>query len=275
MDELVRGGSPVGKARILLADDNILIQMMTIKMLEKLGYQADAVDNGLDVLKALAQIPYDIILMDCQMPLMDGLEATRKIRITEGQTRHTIIIGVTAHAFQTEIDMCFTAGMDDYMSKPVDTKTMGAMLDRWLLKIQCAGSPIGTLAGTNGGMVESGKTPDADKTGSADFDRETFMDRLLGDQALAQELIEAFVLEMPRLIDALGEAIRLEDTALIKRHAHKIRGAAVNICGGNFGKIAAEIEQAGDSSDPVDLNRRLSLLRHYFETMKELMKAGL
>lgn len=117
-----------------MADDSATNQFVALKMLERLGYVADVAANGEEVLAALRGIPYDLILMDCQMPVVDGFEATRRIRRGEaGSVRaSTPVIAMTAHAMEGDRQRCLEAGMNDYLSKPVGPSTLSEVLGRWL-----------------------------------------------------------------------------------------------------------------------------------------------
>jgi CheY-like chemotaxis protein len=119
-------------SRVLVAEDNIVNQKVALRMLEKLGCRVDVAANGREVLDALEHISYDIIFMDCQMPELDGYEATAGIRARETQTGgHIPIIAMTANAMQDDRARCLAAGMDDYTSKPVRPAALAHLLQRW------------------------------------------------------------------------------------------------------------------------------------------------
>ena len=117
--------------RILLAEDNAINQKLTLRILEKMGYHADAVGNGLEVLEAVRRQPYDLIFMDIQMPEMDGLDATRHLVAEWPVEERPVIIAMTAAAMHGDRELCLAAGMDDYISKPVRMAELSAILERW------------------------------------------------------------------------------------------------------------------------------------------------
>ena len=137
-----------GAFRVLVAEDNLINQQVALKMLERLGVVADVAANGAEVLTALQSQPYDVILMDCQMPVMDGFEATRRIRDMEVSSNHrTTIIAMTANAMEGDREVCLATGMDDYLAKPLVREEIAAAVERWL------GEPTDLAPGNTASIV--------------------------------------------------------------------------------------------------------------------------
>lgn len=124
------GSPPLRKDQILVAEDNVVSQQFTLASLRKLGYNADVVTNGVEALNAVKIKHYDVILMDCEMPALDGYEATKEIRRQEKNGRHLWIIAMTAYAAVGDRDKCLKAGMDDYLSKPLRSEELRTALER-------------------------------------------------------------------------------------------------------------------------------------------------
>ncbi len=118
--------------RILVAEDNVVNQLVTRTMLDRLGYRADVVASGAEAIAALSEDSYAAVLMDCQLPAMDGYDATRQIRRRQGAGLHTPVIAMTAGAVNGDRERCLAAGMDDYINKPVRTEELGRVLQRWV-----------------------------------------------------------------------------------------------------------------------------------------------
>jgi CheY-like chemotaxis protein len=120
------------KPRVLVAEDNLINQRVLKRMLERCGCNVDVVPSGLEAVNQWRQIPYHLVLMDCQMPGMDGWAATAEIRRLQGGSRRTPVVAVTASVFQEDVERCQQAGMDDFLGKPIEIGTMRNVLQRWL-----------------------------------------------------------------------------------------------------------------------------------------------
>jgi CheY-like chemotaxis protein len=136
-------GGNVWRPRVLVAEDNLVNQKVATRMLERLGCRVEVRANGKEVLEALGGSDYDLVLMDCQMPEMDGFEATRAIRQAEGaQQRHTPIVAMTASAMAEDRERCLEAGMDGYVSKPMKLEDLRAAVDPWIARARGAKAPL-------------------------------------------------------------------------------------------------------------------------------------
>jgi signal transduction histidine kinase/CheY-like chemotaxis protein len=257
--------------RILLAEDNFSNQQVAREILKKLGYSADIVNTGWEAVQALEKTRYDLVLMDCQMPEMDGYEATATIRSRQSSTiNHKVpIIALTAHAMQGDRDKCFRAGMDDYLRKPVRPKELDEMLNQWLFKTDRAGSPA---ANGNGTMLPESETP---ASAAEIFDEADLLERLMGDRTLASVVIAAFVEDMPKVFEPLENHIKKEDHDAVSRVAHTLKGAAANIGAPRFAETAYLMEAAGRAGE-MDMVQRIlpDLKKHFTQLIQELKQHG-
>jgi PAS domain S-box-containing protein len=256
------------KARILLADDNITNQQVALGILKKLGLSADSVANGREALDALKSLPYDLVLMDVQMPEMDGLEATRQIRNPRSAipNRSIPIIAMTAHAMQGDKEKCLEAGMDDYVVKPVSPRALAEAMEKWL--------PEETSIQESAVRRQNVETRNAksEHYSSLIWDRAAMLNRLLGDEELAGTIIEGFLMDIPRQIEALRAYLDAGDAAGAERQAHTIKGASSNVGGEDLQALASELEQAGKAGDLESIKTRMDELAASFAELKQTMK---
>ncbi|WP_333787386.1 PAS domain S-box protein [Methanomethylovorans sp.] len=220
--------------RILLAEDNIVNQKVAQSMLKKMGHKVDTVANGKEVIKALEMIPYDLVLMDVQMPEMDGIEATKRIRdrVSSVLKRDVPIIAMTAHAMKGDRERFIDAGMDDYIPKPVSMQSFIGLLDRWSKELN-----------GNSHEVALSCKPDQ-QTDIAIFDKQAFMERIDGDIDLAHQLISTYMKHTPQKIGSLKASIDNANAEEIIDHAHNIKGSSANLGGMALSSIASEMEKA-------------------------------
>ena len=224
-----RNGGPVPGLRILVVEDNPVNREVLLAQLSRLGYQAAAVENGAEAVEALAAAGYDLVLMDCQMPVMDGFEATLHIR--EVHRSDIPIVAVTADAMPADRDRCLQAGMNDYLAKPVELQRLADMLAKWL------------PAPSAGGSAEARDDPNPQ--GPMIFNQDALMGRLLGDQDLAGAILLSFVGDCPARLDELRQRIAEADASGARLLAHSLKGAAATVAAEELCAFAGAIEQAG------------------------------
>jgi two-component system, sensor histidine kinase and response regulator len=232
------------RVRILVAEDNQVNQKVAVKMLEKLGYRADVAANGLEAVEALSRITYAAVLMDVQMPEMDGYEATAEIRRREeSEDRRTSIIAMTANAMQGDREKALEAGMDDYVSKPVQVKELDEVLERWLLQDEAKVEPNSSApeAG-NGTAAPNGSIDHSVLEGLRELQEK-------GEPDVLKELVELFLEDVPPQLKALREAEKREDAMSVERIAHTLKGSSGNLGAVRMEAICAELEELGRSGD--------------------------
>ncbi len=266
-----RAGSSSG-VRVLVAEDNAVNQKVAVKMLERLGYQADVAANGLEAVDALARIRYPAILMDVQMPEMGGYEATAEIRRRqEGTDRRTPIIAMTANAIEGEREKALAAGMDDYVSKPVKPEELGRVLARWVSQEEEEEeeAPAEVL-----GRVGNGSGAHEEEEGEEPLDRAVVENlRELGGHEMLSELAEMFLVDASAGLSGLREALEDEDAAAVERIAHTLKGSAGNMGAKRMAAICSELQDAGESGDLSGVPELLKVLEAEFEQVRPALEA--
>ncbi|MGA7986845.1 MAG: response regulator [Candidatus Dormiibacterota bacterium] len=221
------------RARVLVVDDNPVNQRVSLRMIEKMGHSVDVAANGIGALAALDRVRYDAVFMDCQMPEMDGFEATREIRRREGSERHTPIIAMTAGAMSGDEEKCLEAGMDAYLSKPVTAGALAAMVAKW------TGAPASTEAANPAilGVLDQTYVSGLRELGADEFDK----------------LIRLFLRDGASRVTGLRTAQSINDTSAMARIAHSLRGSASSFGAGALaarcGELQARATSAGAAED--------------------------
>ncbi|GAC1531281.1 MAG: hypothetical protein NVS3B12_07020 [Acidimicrobiales bacterium] len=212
------------RAHLLVVEDNVVNQKVAARILENMGYRVDVAANGLEALSALDHVPYAAVLMDCQMPEMDGFEATGKIRRSEGEGRHTPIIAMTAGASRDDEARCMAAGMDDYVTKPVRNAELARVLRRWIGEQHDRSGAPGAAA-----------TLDPDALGALqEFDAQ--------DHGQTIELVAMFITDARSRLDAAREAAATGDLDELRRIAHSLKGSSATFAATGMAGLCARLE---------------------------------
>ena len=240
------GADPLANVKLamLLAEDNDVNRKIALRMLERLGYAADAVVDGAEAVKAVLAGAYDCVLMDVQMPELDGLEATRRIVAQVTPERRPYVIAVTANAMSGDREKCIAAGMDDYISKPIQMKTLAEAIGRAALFKQRRAAGLDVPAA----LVTPSALPPAD---DAVLDMEQVGELIALDPELAvlAEFIDMYTGQVPERIAALRLALLANDLPAVSREAHTLKGASANLGAAKVARVAKQIELAGKAGE--------------------------
>ena len=235
------------RRQLLLAEDNPINQRVAVHVLSKLGYAVDVVDNGALAVAAVARGDYALVLMDCQMPEMDGFEATAAIRRAEmNSRRHVPIVAMTANAFQGDRERCLAAGMDDYLAKPVDAARLKALLATWLPEPAPLAQPMPLPAMTGQSAVAEADPPAIDLQRLSD---------LFGDDlAVIDELLTLFQQSLAPLSERLQREVR-ERSRNLQSLAHELRGSASNVGALPLAELARKLESSAPAGDWAEIEQ--------------------
>jgi signal transduction histidine kinase/CheY-like chemotaxis protein/HPt (histidine-containing phosphotransfer) domain-containing protein len=259
--------------RILLAEDNEVNQRVAVRMLEKLGFRVDVAANGRQALEALDAMRYDLVLMDCQMPEMDGFEATRALRIKEGGSRRTPIVAMTANAMEGDRERCLEAGLDGYLSKPVRAADLTAAVGQWLTVPSDREAEVAPIEVAAAAEVEASN--DAPIEDTIAIPELALVDpaqigelRALGGAEGARfvaELIGLFLVEAGHEVGVVRDAVESDDPGAAMRAGHRIKGSALNLGCVSLADAAEAIEMLGRSDDLEGAGPLLARLDVEFE----------
>jgi CheY-like chemotaxis protein/HPt (histidine-containing phosphotransfer) domain-containing protein len=226
------------RTRILSVEDHPVNQRVVLKMLERLGYHGDGVSNGAEAVEALRSRDYDIILMDCLMPEMDGYAATRAIRSEFQGSRRVTIIGVTANALHGDRQRCLDAGMNDYLSKPLLAEALAETLTRWLM-----------LNGP-GGFIRAAPPPVSPSVPTIDMRAiSEFAEAGESGEEFIANIIEVFLADMTERVRTLGLQMGHHDTAGLAATAHAIKGSCAHFGATHLMHLCVAVEEQEKSED--------------------------
>jgi len=231
------------RLRVLVADDNHINQKVVANLLENMGHRAEVVGNGKQAVKAYQYIPYDVVLMDLQMPEMDGFEASLQIRtLARMQGRHTSIIAVTAHARKQDREKCLVAGMDDYVSKPINPMELRAVLDRTLTAPKTI-SPAAPLVDSTDVLNLSAA-----------------MTQIEGNNELFGEIARMFLAQYPKLLAEIHHASSTLDCAVLTSAVHTLGSSAGQMGAGRALAAARKLEEIGRQEELASVPEALAQL---------------
>jgi CheY-like chemotaxis protein len=238
----------------LLTEDNFVNQRLAVRLLEKRGHSVVIANNGSEAIEALNQQAFDVLLMDVQMPDMDGFEATQKIRAREQKSGgHIPIVAMTALAMKGDRERCLAVGMDGYVSKPLHPHELYDAIE----KIGIRDLAVAATANPTGNEVESA------------FDRNAAMKSVGGDVALLHEIIGVFIAEYPAMLTKVREAVENADFEALHRSAHTFKGAVSTFGPSRVKELAQQLENLGRNKN---LTGASEILQHLVQAADELNK---
>ena len=252
---------------VLVAEDNPVNQDVAMSMLESLGCRVTAVGTGTDAVEAVERATFDAVLMDMQMPVMDGLEATRAIRLSEenANRRHVPIIALTANAFATDAEACFAAGMDEYLSKPFTLSQLHARLARWL-----SAEPPASVAATPGEPAGPVTAEVCDGHPTQAARPEPVLDRKALDALRAlrrpgrpdvvEKIVSGFLRSAPEALTTMREALSRGDAVMLHRAAHGFKSSSGNVGAMTLSGYCRELEALGRANALTDATAVLDRL---------------
>ena len=250
----------IGSSHILLAEDSLVNQKLAVALLEKYGNTVVVANNGREALAALKTQQFDFVLMDVQMPDMDGLEATATLREREKETgEHMPVIAMTAYAMKGDRQRCLAAGMDDYVSKPIHAE---ALFD--------------TIAAVLGHTPDTGlRGKSAGEVAKSVIDWDVALEAVDGEESLLRTLVEAVLEESPQILDAIRRAVADQDAYSLRSAAHTLKGSIRYFRADNAFDAAFRLERMGKEGELRDAEEVLRVLEEETSRILRLLNAYL
>jgi two-component system, sensor histidine kinase and response regulator len=265
--------------RILLVEDGLVNQKVAVSLLERRGHSVAVAGNGLEGVAAFERQNFDLILMDVQMPEMDGLEATAEIRRREaGKGTHTPIVAMTAHAMKGDRERVLEAGMDEYLSKPIRATELYAMVDRMTGGAadgeEAAGKAAVAAVAPTGEQVASARSEPVPEAAMNErpMDWNEALQRIGGSEEILRELAKEFLGEAPRLLEAARDALQSGDAVEVRRQAHTLKGSAALFVATPAVEAARRLEEIGESGDLQEADEALARLTELIADLSGALK---
>ena len=245
--------------RVLLAEDGLVNQQVARELLEGRGHRVVVVNNGREAVAAVERDLFDLVLMDVQMPEMDGFEATKMIRLNEQKSgKHIPIVAMTAHAMKGDRERCLKSGMDGYLTKPIQSKSLFETVE-------------GIPASEYGDDEESFDTTTANSVTEAIMDWSAAVSRVAGREDLLRQMVVLFFQETDKLLPALSQAITHGDAVKVRRLAHSIKGSASCFVAAPAVAAATRVEFMGRDEELADANEAFVLLEREIDRLKQAL----
>ncbi len=263
------------QAKILVVEDNATNQLVALGILRKLGYVADAAENGIEAVKILELQHYDLVLMDLQMPEMDGLEATRFLRARGPDAlNHAVpIVAMTAHAMASDRNRCLEVGMNDHLAKPISSKALAEIVAKWLPRSESESRLEGRDSQARLAVAVTSVLRDDQREV---FVEDAMLDRLMGDRALCQVILQGFLQDLPLQLEALGRHLHSGDLELASQQAHRIKGAAATVSAEALSRVASSLERAATEGANSQLSTLLAETHQQFARLERtILMSGL
>ncbi|MBL1201402.1 MAG: PAS domain S-box protein [Nostoc sp. GBBB01] len=261
--------------RILLAEDTLVNQKVALLMLQKMSYQADVVTNGLEVLKALEKQTYDVVLMDVHMPEMDGLETTRRIYQQWKVGFRPYIIAITANAMRGDREACLAAGMNDYISKPVQIEELAQALSKCPPQRTNQDTLMSWKLPPPGNILQE-KQDETFNSVKIDAKILNSLRKILrGDNAAFAELIECYLTEAPKLVENISTAIATQDAQTLWKTAHQLKSSSASVGAMTLAQVCKQLEAQGRSNKFQSSLEVISHLHQEYEQVKTDLKKEL